>query len=437
MKSFKGFAHNGTTVNNAKDAVAAVGELSAISTTFTRDQTKFIQAITPGYMLRGFSYYVDDVVTQFPAADANKILNIISWAYTQATGGFFTSAASSVNALWLTDQAGTYDLTEVGAMQVFNTNKYCPSYLVFAPKNDANTTWKIWFTNTAFFAQFDETEIKHAKPLASLDSFFTDYTHLKPLLAARTLSDTVAQFDTYRGNTPETRIRSDVFTWVDQLDKTLTIPVEWPSLIWGEAGNNLDRVKESLATFILANSTKTREQWAAIFPDIFTSTEIIISPLWDEFSVAERQRGDGIYRGTGNMMTGIARAKLLCKGVKYTATHIQAVANDMPTQYKSLRCVVVGGPENRDGKTQFVQWYPDWMNVPTTHVDFMRMSANTRGAVMVIMDLLELAEEMTLTTPAPSGYSRMSRDGVAYIAKSYGGLLHMAVLKDSFKAIVG
>jgi hypothetical protein len=432
VKSFKGFAHIGAQADNRDHLDAPVGELSALSHTFTRDQTKHTSGVNPGYMLRGFSYYIDDVKNQIPDTDALKMLAVIDWVYTKARLGTLTSDVLSVSTAWITDQAATYDLKETGQMAMFDTNKWAPSFLVFAPKDDLNTRWKIWFTEAAFFNQFDEYQFNHIKPLLNLDDFFLDYVNLKPLLAARTLSDSINQVDTLRGVDPETRLRVDPFDWIDPIDRDLKIPVDWMSLLWGEAGNNLDATKESLAAWILANSTHTREEWAVIFPDIFTSTELIFVPMWDEFAVPERPRESGIYRGAGSMLGGIEKAKLVCKGVKYTPLHIATVANDCPTQFKSVRCVVVGGPENRDGKTELIDQHPDWLNVPTTHVDFMRMTELTRGAVMLIMEMLQYAEEMTATTAPPTGFNRTIRDGVMYLSKTYQKFLYLVVCKESF-----
>jgi hypothetical protein len=436
VKSFKGFAHIGTLADNRDHKDAPVGELSALSQTFTRDQTKHTSGANPGFMLRGFSYYVNDVKTQFPDVDALKILGVIDWTYGKARLGTLTSDVLSVKSAWTTDQAATFDLKETGTMVMFDNNKWAPSYLVFAPKDDLVTRWKIWFSEAAFFNQFDEFEFNHVKPLTNLDDFFLDYVNLKPLLATRTLSDSITQVDTLRKSDPETRLRVDPFDWVDPIDRDLRISVDWMSLLWGEAGNNLDSVKESLIKWILANSTHTREEWAVIFPDIFTSTEFIFVPMWDEFAVPERPRESGIYRGAGNMVEAIAKAKVVAKGVKYTPNHITAVANDCPTQFKSVRCVVVGGPENRDQKTQLVNQHPDWLNVPTTHVDFMRMSELTRGAVMLVMEMLQYAEEMTATTAPPTGFNRTVRDGVMYISKTYQKFLYLVVTKASFDELV-
>lgn len=436
MKSFKGFAHIGSQADNKPHLVAPVGELSALSSTFTRDQTKHTSGANPGYMLRGFSYYVNTVPTQLPDVDALAMITVIDWVYGKARLGGFVSDALTLRTAWNTDQAATYDLQEVGQMVLFDTNKYIPSFLVFAPAGETETRWKIWFSDQAFFNQFDEFEFNHVKPLVNLDDFFLDYVNLKPLLASRTLSDSIAQVDALRGVDPETRLRVDPFDWIDPIDRDLRISVDWMSLLWGEAGNNLDSTKESLAAWILSHSTHTREEWAVIFPDIFTSTEFIFVPMWDEFAVPERPRESGIYAGAGNMLLGIEKAKVVAKGVKYTPAHISSVANDCPTQFRSLRCIVVGGPENRDGKTQLVNQHPDWLNVPTTHVDFMRMSELTRGAFMMLMEMLQYAEEMTAFTSPPTGYNRTVREGVMYISKTYKKFLYLVVVKSSYDELV-
>lgn len=439
MKSFKGFAHIGIAVDNKPNVVSPVGELSGLSLTFTRDQSKHTSGASPGYMLRGFTYNVDDVATQFPEVDAVKILAVIAWLYSKSNLGTLTSDVLSVRNIWILEQAANFDLAEIGDMVNYNTSKWMPGYITFAPKDDLTTRWKIWFAEDAFFNQFDAYEINHVKPLTPLDKFFYDYVNLKPLLDAVTLGSQMAEAEVLRNGKPETRYRVDTFDWVDPIDRDLRIPVDWMSLVYGEAGDNLDNVKESLSQWILKpeNTSHTRDEWAVIFPDIFTSTELIFVPIWDEFAVAPRPRESGIYRGAGNVEVGVGKAQKLCKGVKYNDAYIRSVVNDCPTQFKSVRCYVVGGPENRDGKNQLILRHPDWLNVPTTHVDFMRMTELTRGAVTLIMEMLQYAEEMTATTTPPTGFNRTIRDGVMYITKSYEKFLYLVVVKSSFDKIIG
>lgn len=432
MKSFKGFAQIGALADNVRDQVAPVGELAALSRTFTRDQTIHTSGANPGYALVGFSYYESDKVVQFTDEAALQILSVVDWTYGKARLGTFNSDITKFRNTWLADLGATYDLQEVGSMVQFDNTKYAPSFIIFNPKNEVDVSWKVWFSNDAFFNQFDETELNHVKPLLNLDDFFLDYVNLKPLLDARTLSDSISQVDVLRGVDPETRLRVDPFDWVDKIDRNRKISVDWMTLIYGEAGNNLDSVKESLGAWILKNSKHSRDDWSEIFPDIFTSTEFILIPMWNEFSVPPTDRQHAIYSGASNMLRGIAKAQKLCKGVKYTPLHISNVSSALPTQFKSLMCVVVGGPENRDGKVNFADQYPDWMNVPTTHVDFGKMSERTKGAYMMLAEMLEFAETMTATTAAPVGYNRTVRDGVMYLTKTYQKFLHLVVTKYSY-----
>jgi hypothetical protein len=92
---------------------------------------------------------------------------------------------------------------------------------------------------------------------------------------------------------------------------------------------------------------------------------------------------------------------------------------------------VVGGPENRDGIDQFIERYPDYINVPTTHVDFMQMKEETRQFCLILAEMLMHAEEMTRDSGVPTGFNRLIRDDVVYIAKSFNKFLYLVVTKYS------
>jgi hypothetical protein len=429
---FKAFAHIGALTDNAPGVVAPVGELSKLSLTFVKQNTLHVSIDYPEEVLVGFGYKVNDVITPVPDAVANSALKAVNWTYLQARLNAFTEVKDVFQQAFITAFGDTFDFIDSGRMVQFKTF-WCPEYITIAPKGQSATdSWRIWFADDAFFNQFDEFEILPIVPLIPLDQFFNDYDAVKLLVDAINQSEVFERIATVRGAYPETYQRLDVFTWQDVNNKALKIDTNWISLVYGAAGNNLDAIKEAIRDYILLNSSHTRDEWAAIFPDLFTSTEFIMTPLWQNVAVPGGDRQISTFSGIAQHVPALALCYKTCKGVKYTNEHIAAVISSVPSQFRSLMLAVVGGPENRDAVNVLNQVFPDYMNVPTTHVDFGMMNEKTRVFINTVLDpMLMYAEELTLNSGVPAGFNRVVRDGIVYLAKSYNKFLYLVVTKYS------
>lgn len=435
MNILKAFAQIGPLVDNTLGVVAPIGELSDWSKSFVRERTEHVHSEFPGETLVSFSYRVNEVATQLPDAVAYQVLKGVNWVYAQARGGKFSEEKDSFQQTFIQAFGDTYDLIDSGIMVQFGTY-FAPEYLEFAPKNGSQDAhWKVWFADDSFENQFDEFTILVVEPLKPVDQFFDDYNDVKAKVAKISQTEVFSRMSVARGLHPETVLRNDVFTWEDKVDKTLTIDTNWVTIIYGAAGDNLDSVKEAIRNYILANSTHTRDEWAEIFPDLFTSTEFIITPMYPDIAIPNEVRQTGVYRGATSVVEAVALAKKTAKGVKYTDAHVAANINIVPTQYRSLMCAVVGGPENHDGIDQFVEHFKDYINVATTHVDFLRMSESTKEFIMILGQMLRYAEEMTPNTGVPQGFNRLTRDGVVFIACSFEKFLYLVVTKYSVDAL--
>jgi hypothetical protein len=431
---FKAFAQIGSLVDNTSGVVAPIGELADITKTIVLEKTWWSHSDFSNETLVGLSYKVDDVVTPMTSAIAYQCLTAINWIYTQAKLGKFDQTKDSLQQAFITQFGSTFDFIDSGDMVAFG-NYYAPEYIIIAPYQQSGTTnWRIWFSDESLYNQYDESVIVPVTPLVALDTFFGDYDTVLALVQAIKQSDLFTRIATAKGIFPETVLRTDTFAWTDATDKTKTIDTDWISVIYGQSGNNLDSVKEEFRTYILANSTHTRDQWAVIFPDLFTSTEFIFTPMWGDYAIPKSDRATGIFSGIISFTKAMTLAHATCQGVGYTNTFIDSVIQALPSQYRSLMCAVVGGPENRNGLDTFNARYPDYINSPSTGLDFQRMSEETKGFCMMLAEMLLYGEDLTLDSGVPAGYNRLIRNGVVYIAKSYEDYLYLVTTKYSVDA---
>lgn len=431
MQILYSFAHIGHLVDNTPDVVGPIGELSSYSMTFARDKLIYTSAEYPGLNLINFQYRNGDGVdTTLPNGDKNLILEATDWIIKQARFGNFTESIVDFQTKFLTEFTGKIDLLSSGMMVNFGNNLNCPEYVTITSNGNSETKqWMVWLSDNAFRTQCPISHISVVTPIPNLDEFFGDYVSVNDKVTPvdiQGLNDTARLL---QGNYPYTDLRTWKFDWVDPNNEANKIPTYWLTIHWGDAGNNLDQAKEAIRDHILENSNRDREEWATIFPDIFTSTEFIIIPHYDLVAVPSKTRQSAIYSPTSNNAKVLYDAYRLVKGVGYNEDHIDSVIETTSSLYRSLSISIVGGSENREDINKFSIRYPDYINVATTHVDFGYMKEETREFVLILSELLSIAESITPSSSIPRKFNRIIRDNQTFIGVNFKDFLWLVVPK--------
>lgn len=433
MYTLKGFAHIGALVDNTLGTVAPVGELSPIARSYARELTEHISADASNVRLIAFTSLQDGKPVRPADTLANVILGILNWVYTEAKAGSFTQDNAKFEQIFLNRWGTSLALMESGAM-VQDGSLWAPGFIDFEFTDVATygeNRIKVWFANVAFESQYDDYEIDVIPPLDNLETFFGDYNSVRVALGKITLTDTLGKIEAKANRYPYTSASADAFDWVDKLNPKLTLSTDWTTVIYGAAGNTIDNKKAAIIDFVLANSKRSRDEWAAIFPDIFTATEFIITPMWNDYAIPNKVLETGLYASAIRVGDASATAKKTSKGTGYSDGFIDSVLCIAGTPYKSLSLAIVGGPNNRGGVNIFSDQFEDYMAIPTTHIDFKRMSVETREFITELMDMIRYAEALTPSSTVPLGYTRMTRSGVYYLVKTINKVQYLVVSKYS------
>lgn len=430
MYILKGFNRILPLINNAPTVVAPLGELGPLGFTFAKEKTYHSLADKPAVELISFTSTSNGLITT-PSDDyVSTVLTMLDWIYTTAVAGNFDSEQLTFQQHFLTEFGVDISLLEIGRM-VSNTRIFLPEYIRIKLENNivGDNEATIWFSDAAFQSQYNDFEVVFVNNFGRLDDFFDSYQNVNTMVKQIDLTQTLQDAKESSKKYPYTNIRADMFEWVDPTDRNRKIPVYFVLLIYGSGGDNIDAVKEAIITFLLANSTKTREQWAIIFPDLFTSTEMILIPFWKNYAIPNLTPTSGLYSSNTHLDAAPAMALRATRGKGYTDEHILAVGNIISTMYKGIHLVAVGGPDNRDGLNMFSKLFPDYMNVDTKSPDFSRMSPFTRDFILIMVDLLKQSEVMENNTP--TGYTRVVRDGIIYLARSYARIQFLMPIKSN------
>lgn len=439
MYILKGFASYSKLHDNTVGATSPIGELSTHALTYAKEHGLYSNDTYPDAGLVSFRSYdstLDELIS-VPVAFRDIVLEIAQWIYDNSINGTL-QGTNQILLTGLTNNFGTViEAIEVGAM-ISDTSYWMPEWISFKVSGD--TTFddnyiKIWFADVPFTQQYDEYEISFIAPLDNLDDFYLNATQVQSLVAGRSMTSLMLKIDEVKAKNPYTYLKSDSYDYHNPNDIASTIPTDWVVILYGIAGNSIDVIKRELQTWILANSSHTIEEWKVLFPDIFTNTEFIITPLWNQYAIPNRTIQAGVYSPISLFLSQIAEGLKTFKGLDYTRNHIVANMVATTSVYKSLSLIAVGGPDNRDGIMKLNEQFTDYIAVPTTSTDFNRMSIKTQEWITLLTEMLIVAEEMDEHSTIPLGMSRLTRDGVIYVVATYDDVQYLVTSKYSMENI--
>lgn len=437
MAIFKGFVQIDVLADNNEHTVSPIGEFSADSNTFVRDYGIHTHSEHPGITLLGLSSRNNDGdKVDTPSNVINASLEIADWIHDKARSGFIGPSKATLLNTFNSDLNNKYSLLGSGEHISLNGVWY-PSSLVFSFKgNESIDRYTLWFSDVAFNNEFDESIILIVPPIENIDQFFNPRSTVESLLEQTSRSDITSRIDLARGRYPYTILRMDGFDWTDPNNEDISIKTYWNIIIYGRAGNNVDSIKEAIQAYVANTSNRSVDDWSNIFPDIFKSTEIIVAPTYFNQAVPNQQFERGIFSGISTPKDMYELLKKVSIGPGYNNNFIFDSMVSFNSLYRSVALAVVTGPENKNGFETFRKIFWDYIDVPTTHPDFMRMRKETRDFLLILTEMVEYAESLTPTSTVPVGYNRIERDGVWYIGRSNDDFLTLVVTKYSLDKIL-
>lgn len=439
MYTQKAFAKIQSLVDNSNGAIASVGELSPLGWSFAREKTHYASSEFPGVALTVFSskrtqVVGNNIVAEYVEPDVlveSRIIEIVSWIHLGAQGGRFNQNPDDFEGSIINYWGGQIEYKGNGRM-VGVAGAYYPTWIDFNLKNqEEESRYKIWFANESFVNEYDEYINVVVPPVPELDKLIDGFTEVTGLASLVTMPEIMNRVNLAREEFPETVIRTVTFDWVNPLNRTQRIPFDWTVVIYGLAGDNIDNIKESIRDYIDETSEFPRSEWEKYFPEIYTSTEFIITPMFNNYSIPNRRLETGLYSPVATVHDLIEVSKLTCKGEHYTPEHIARYVTSVPSLYKQLATAVVPGPNNRDGSKMFLHVFPDYINQRATDLDWGRMASVTREFINMFNTMLRHAEELTDISTVPRGFNRTVREGVIYLSQSYMNIQYLVVSKHS------
>ena len=430
MYILKGFFAHDSLISNQLNHVAMFGELSANSASYAKDKLMYTNSeLAPQTTLIVFHTVKDDARVEVPISLSNNALAIGAFLLDRAFDGQVPADAYVLRQQLNAEFSGSAINFEVGLI-LDDFGFKLPEWIRYTDTTQADDNEiTIWLADASFATQYDEFSIEVIPPILPIDDFFKDPLVVKTLLADYDLVEKTNEVQAKRGEYPFTQIKTFRYDYHNPAVVTDTTPSYWIVLIYGQAGNNPDLIREAIVKEVLDNSTHSQEEWAVILPDLFRTTEHIFVPFWTRYSVPNHEFQAGIYSPTVDPRASLTWIQRAVRGVGYSEAYITQRYEFTQNVYKSIAMGVVGNPDNRDGITQFADRFSDYMVVTNNSPDFNRMSVTTQEFSNLLSRLLVAAERMTPFTAVPVGLSRVTRDGVVYATGFYKNVNYLVVSK--------
>lgn len=426
MISIQGFVEIAQYVNNTPGVIGSFGELSPYSRTYSKEKGLYQNSSIPGYSLVTFRSLNEQ--GQMVAVPSDQVLEILE--VTRAIVAYAQGHTRPYDEEDFIDTIRSQFATTVNGLGfgefVHGTSISLPSFVVWTSINTGNSM-RIWLADEAFQSQFTGFEITIIPPLDNLNNFFLPYTEAKAMLDSTSISVFMEKIQTAKNKYPDTITHILEFDFYNRYDQTVKTPCKFGILIYGLEGDYVDAIKDAIIEHLLQNSSYTEEQWKSILPDIFKRTEMMIVPRWDTLAIENLTEQASLYSSLVNPYTNHVFVRNFLGTIP--DVWLQGNMYTLPFPLKTLMSFVVNGSNNEPGKTDFKTMYPDYLPIPSTSLDFARMSIPTQQWVLFIDDVLLEAERVTALSTLPSGMRRVFRNNKIFVAKIHNGVNYLVAAK--------
>lgn len=427
MNVLKGFMNIQSLFSNEYGVVSPVGEISTWSSTFTKERGEYNHPTLSDYRLVSTKNINSDLAELEIEQDlVNLTIEVVD-----SVKKYMESHTKPYNVEYLIADV----LSEnYGKISAFTTGALVDSHLVTLPEwisffSVANPDQfvKIWLSDDAFKNQYDEYDIVVIPFFDNLDDFFQTPAIVKENLLTFNYTTFIDKVQETKGDDPETYVKVLSFDYINpnfSMDKTKTY---WGVLIYGEEGNYIDTIKDAIIDYILDNSTKSRDEWEKILPDLFKRTEFVVLPRWDKYAIPNLVFTEGIYSSWFHFLDSIEYA------IRYTPfyleNHVRNNALGLPFPYKNISLIFVNGDKNIEGKERINELFEDFLREPNTSLDFRRMTEYTREWSNGLHQQLIWAEKASEVITVKRPYRKIVRGGKLYVSWLYDNVNYLMLAK--------
>ena len=421
MIDIKAFGVLHQLANNTIGEVSTIGEMSASSESYSREKGHFAYDDLPGIKLHTLSSKDENGLRiQADPGIVREMAEVLKWVSDRVLAGTLINDKPAFLTLIRQVFGPLANNWNCGNI-VYDGTYFAPEWVSWSGDNNLDPQddifRKFWLVDGSFQVQFPEYEYIFTSPLVAVDDFHKSYGNVTTLLVAEGIQDLVDRAIVDRDNIPATQTPVLEFWFYDKDDITKRTMTYWPVGLYGGLGKDADTTRTALAKWILSNSLYSEFEWNRVLPDLFTPTEFVIVPQWNDISLINVIGGSQIYRPISTLATGVSLMEKVA--IDYTPAHLAANLTYMAFIYKSIGAYVIGSEDNRDDIFMIQDQWSDYILVSNTSPDFARMAPTTQQWVTQMHSAFKAAEEFDGMSNIPVHLALMERNGFTFITFKY------------------
>lgn len=411
MKTILAFLVKPSYVNNIVGEVSEFFELSPFALTFSKRKGEYQ---TNGDTIHTFVTRDGESDYNLGVSELDEISSVVNWTLDYMTSHVFPFDIAELYNSVQAEMSGRVINLEFGSIHI-GESRTLPEWIEWDSLTHSDTKVRVWIRNEAFENQFTDYEIVTVPPIDNLDRFFGSYGTLATELKAITISHTTDRIQDYKEGQPESYTRIHTYNYINPQNPAQITPVNWGVLIYGKNGDNVDAIKDAIVSYVLQNSSHTLDEWKVIFPDLFKRTEFLMYPRWDKVAIPNLTDLAALYSPISDPRETYEFALAKWPGV--ASDWVRENLAVFPFDYKAIQVVILNGTTNLEGKKDIRTLFQDYIPVPTSSVDFNRMSIKTREWILMMVELIHLAETATEYSSIQNPIRRVYRDGLLYVSR--------------------
>lgn len=411
-------------INNQSNSISPIGELSPLSRTYEPTDLSSYYDQSSDMVMQTFKCYNEatgEKVVLTPAQQAS-IFDMVKDSKNGITQATIPSPelTAAVMEERYTPLIPTERLTDIYVGELITSNN------VTMPNKyqwtiNGNYSIKLWVSDTRFQDEYEHYTLSIIPPVADITAFNANIQIANRALNETTITKMLERANEVKALYPYTTLAAITVNYHSPY-VTIPIPTTWMIVVYGNRGNHVDAFKDEIINYLLTNSTITEDIWSNYFPDLFKRKEFIIHPNWTDIAIPS---GPSV-RGVNNTIQNLSHSlnEFITSTGFLPVSHVSSNLVNMPFSYKWYVLNIVHGLYNTIGTDALRDIIPDYIPVPTSHIDFNRMTETTQQWVMFMTDLIMQAETMHSFTPVKKA-NIVTRQGVKYYSSLFSDVNHL------------
>lgn len=440
MNIIKGFYSMPSLSDNGADGVIAqFGEMSTHVKTFTRDMKNFANPTKyPGVELVTTKSINDNGGSMTPPAGVqDTLLALGNWIFNQYVAGTIpTNVNKGLFIQSIRDELPTLTNVTINEIMLGNTaGKNMPDNIAFTiTVGSVAYGCKFWFADSRMRTQYDDYQIFIIPPIPNIQELAGSVTAVQNLLSNVSPGDILRKTQDITAKHPATNTSVIPLTWHDQNNAAVTLKTEWYAVVYGDAGLDLDALKNAIRDEI--NRVSATTKWNLIYPELYSENEFVVIPLWENVAQpANAATADNFasYARIGALAEVLTSRLPTGYGQMTTLpTYIAANGYIFSAQFRTLMALILGNPSNAGNVYNIEQQYKDYRNLNTDNPDFIRLEPETREWILKLNEALEVARGLLPSDAVPTGFNKVIRGSRLYVTFEMHGFFYLVLTKNSY-----